>query len=300
MKRVVSVSLGSSKRNHAVETEILGEKFCIERIGTDGNKEELIRKIRELDGKVDAFGLGGTDLYLQAGNKRYVIRESLKFATAAQKTPIVDGSGLKDTLERKITEYLLNNVDLGLRDKRILLVCAIDRFGMAETFQKFGCRVVFGDLIFALGVPFPLKKLKTLERIANIAMPVLSHVPIKYLYPIGEQQEKKVLKHQRFFKDYDIIAGDFHFINRYAPEDLSGKTILTNTVTKDDVVELKRRGLDLLITTTPELNGRSFGTNVMEAVLVAILQKPASQITSQDYHNLLERIDFKPRIEKLR
>jgi len=35
MKRVVSVSLGSSKRNHSVITEILGETFLIERIGTD-------------------------------------------------------------------------------------------------------------------------------------------------------------------------------------------------------------------------------------------------------------------------
>lgn len=34
MKQVVSVSLGSSKRDHKVEAEFLGEKFVIERIGT--------------------------------------------------------------------------------------------------------------------------------------------------------------------------------------------------------------------------------------------------------------------------
>ncbi|MGE5653834.1 MAG: quinate 5-dehydrogenase, partial [Bacillota bacterium] len=45
MKRVVSVSLGSSKRNHAVETEILGEQFRIERIGTDGDMNKAIAMI---------------------------------------------------------------------------------------------------------------------------------------------------------------------------------------------------------------------------------------------------------------
>ena len=35
MRRVVSVSLGSSKRNKTHEVEILGEMFRIERIGTD-------------------------------------------------------------------------------------------------------------------------------------------------------------------------------------------------------------------------------------------------------------------------
>ncbi|MFY9271602.1 MAG: hypothetical protein WAO37_01165, partial [Thermacetogeniaceae bacterium] len=80
MKRVVSVSLGSSKRDHKVEAEFLGEKFVIERIGTDGDMERAIEVIRELDGKVDAFGMGGIDLYLVAGNRRYALREAKKIA----------------------------------------------------------------------------------------------------------------------------------------------------------------------------------------------------------------------------
>jgi hypothetical protein len=97
MKQVVSVSLGSSKRDHKVEAEFLGEKFVIERIGTDGDMQRAIQMIRELDGKVDAFGMGGIDLYVVAGNRRYALREAKKIAAAAQLTPIVDGSGLKNT-----------------------------------------------------------------------------------------------------------------------------------------------------------------------------------------------------------
>jgi hypothetical protein len=62
LKRIVSVSLGSSKRNHAFETEFKGEKFSIERIGTDGDWDAAIALIKELDGKVAAFGMGGIDL----------------------------------------------------------------------------------------------------------------------------------------------------------------------------------------------------------------------------------------------
>ena len=39
MKRAVSISIGSSKRNKAVEVTLLGEKISIERIGTDGDME---------------------------------------------------------------------------------------------------------------------------------------------------------------------------------------------------------------------------------------------------------------------
>lgn len=58
MKRIVSISLGSSKRDHRVSLSILGEEVIIERIGTDGDIDKAIEKIRELDGKVSAIGLG--------------------------------------------------------------------------------------------------------------------------------------------------------------------------------------------------------------------------------------------------
>ena len=80
---------------------------------------------------------------------------------------------------------------------------------------------------------------------------------------------------------------------------MKGKTIFTNTATLADVELLADRGVEYLITTTPEFEGRSFGTNVMEAVLVAIAEKPIEAITAQDYHYLLDLADFRPRIERL-
>ena len=71
MKKVISISLGSSTRDHIVKTEILGEEFIIERKGTDGDKKEACRLFTELDGKYDAFGIGGIDLYLYSGKNRY-------------------------------------------------------------------------------------------------------------------------------------------------------------------------------------------------------------------------------------
>jgi hypothetical protein len=96
-KRVVSVSLGSSRRDSVAEVEVLGEKVVLERRGTDGDFQGAICLIRELDGKVDAIGLGGIDLYLVAGGRRYAIRDAQKLKEAAKKTPVVDGSGLKHT-----------------------------------------------------------------------------------------------------------------------------------------------------------------------------------------------------------
>ncbi|MEW6663446.1 MAG: quinate 5-dehydrogenase [Bacillota bacterium] len=299
MKRVVSVSLGSSKRDHKVETEILGQKFSIERRGTDGDMEKAIALIKELDGQVDAFGLGGTDLYVYAGNRRYVLRDALRIVSAAKHTPIVDGSGLKNTLERRVVSYLAENQGIQFKDKKILVVSAADRFGMAEALAATGASVVFGDLIFLLGLPIPIRSLATIGFIAAVLMPVVSRVPFAWLYPTGARQETIQPKHEKYYQEADIIAGDFHLIRRFLPDVLKGKTILTNTVTPSDVDLLRQRGIATLVTTTPELNGRSFGTNVMEGVLVALTGKKPDQIAVHEYIQLLDQMGWQPRVEQL-
>ncbi len=299
MKRIVSVSIGSSKRNHVAEVEILGQQFSIERIGTDGSIPKAVEVIRELDGLVEAFGMGGIDLYIWAGQKRYIFREAKQIAAAAQKTPIVDGSGLKNTLERKAIEYV-NAMSPGtFREKNVLMTSAMDRFGMADALGQTGCRIMFGDLIFALGVPIPLYSLSALNRIARVIAPIIVQMPFRWVYPTGAKQDEQeaTTKMDRFYSWADVVAGDFHMIRKYLPSDLKGKTIITNTVTQNDVDLLRSRGVSRLVTTTPNLQGRSFGTNVMEALVVALLDKPAGQISSSDYLDILEQVNFVPRVE---
>lgn len=299
MKRVVSVSLGSSKRNHSVEAEFLGEKFIIERIGTDGDMEKAIQLIRELDGKVDAFGMGGIDLYLVAGGKRYVIREAKRLAAAAKKTPIVDGSGLKNTLERNVIPYLEKELGWRFAGKTALLVSGVDRFGLAEALDAAGCRMIIGDLIFSIGIPIPIRSLATLRFLAALLLPIISQLPFKYLYPTGKEQETVTTKYEKYYLAADVIAGDFHFIRRYMPARLPEKVIITNTVTAEDVELLRERGVAVLVTTTPEMQGRSFGTNVLEGVLVSLIGKRPEEIRPEEYSELLERLGFKPRVEYL-
>lgn len=300
MKKVVSVSIGSSKRNHKVRVKIFGEEFTIERIGTDGDKRKAIELIKELDGKVDAFGMGGIDIYLTCKDKRYIIKDSIPIKEAAKKTPIVDGTFLKNTLERRVIEYINNEGILKLKNTNVLITSALDRYGMAEAFEEAGSKIVYGDAIFALGIPLKIKSYNTLYNVARILAPIATKLPFEILYPTGKKQETtKESKFTKYYDNADIIAGDFLYINRYMPNDMKGKVIITNTVTPNDIKEMKRKGVEILVTTTPEFEGRSFGTNVMEAVIVALLQKRPEELTEEDFNNVLDKLGFSPRIEYL-
>ncbi|MEW6192704.1 MAG: quinate 5-dehydrogenase [Bacillota bacterium] len=298
MKRVVSVSLGSSKRDHTVTVDILGETFEISRRGVDGDFEKAMALLRELDGKVDAVGLGGIDVYLVARNRRYPVKDGLKLLKALKTTPACDGSGLKNTLERQVVNQLFQEGILR-KGQRVLLVSAVDRFGMAEALAENGADVIFGDLIFALGIPVPLRSLTTVAFLAALILPVLGRLSFKILYPTGKKQEKEKPKYGRYYEWAEVIAGDFHYIKRYLPPAIPGKIILTNTTTKQDEALLRERGARMLVTTTPELAGRSFGTNVIEAVFLALLGKKWEEATPRDYLALIEKVGLKPSIRVL-
>ncbi len=298
MKRIVGISLGSSSRDHVVTLELKGEKYKVERIGTDGDMNKMIAMIKDLDGKVDAFGLGGMDLYIYAVDRRYEFRDARRIWRAARETPIVDGSGLKNTLERRSIEQLLDKSDLFSEPKKVLLMSAMDRLGMAQAFEKAGCKMTYGDLLYVLNIPLPLHSLTRLAAIARILAPLVGQLPFTMIYPTGKKQTINKPRHVKYFLANDIIAGDFHFIHRYMPQELPGKIIVTNTVTENDLEVLKKRKIKTLITTTPEMQGRSFGTNVMEALLVC-MAGGKEELSEANYYQLLEELALEPRIVNL-
>lgn len=300
MKRVVSVSLGSSSRDHRFETTLLGQPIVIERIGTDGDTRRARELLESLDGQVDALGLGGTDLYLRAGNRRYLIRETAALVRNIRRTPFVDGGGLKASWERwLITDYLPHQKGITFRGRRVVLVSSVDRYGMAEAFADSGADVIFGDFIFALGIPIPLRSLTAVKVLAALLLPVLSRLPIKFLYPTGKKQDEITPKYGRYFRWAEVLAGDFHLIRRFMPDDLRGRIVLTQTVTAHDVEQLRRRGVWMLITDGPDMGGRSFATNVLQGALVAVLGRPPEEITSDEYLQTALRAGFLPRTEEL-
>jgi len=306
MKRVVSVSLGSSKRDKKVEAEFFGERFLIERVGTDGDLRKFADLLQQLDGKVDALCFGGMDIWVQCGKRKYALREALKLAQLVKQTPVVDGSGLKDTMEREAIHWLQREGVIDFRRRKVLLVSAIDRFGMAEELWALGADLRVGDLAFGLGIPVLIKSQRLYELLGAMFLPLLTKLPISWLYPTGKEQESIVPKFEPFYRWAEVIAGDFLLIRKHlpvprpsSPVPLLGKVVLTNTTTPEDVELLRSLGVSLLITTTPELNGRTFGTNVMEGVIVAHLQRRPEELSREDYLRALEDLNWKPTVRKL-
>ena len=157
-------------------------------------------------------------------------------------TPVVDGTGLKMTLERYSAQTLVDGLGPDYRSGRVLHTAAVDRYGMALGFFELGYETVCGDLMFALGIPLPIRSLRGLHILGRILAPIATKLPISVLYPTGEKQDEIIPKYTKYYEWATVIAGDCHYVKRHMPDDLSGKVIVTNTTTPKDMELFRERG----------------------------------------------------------
>lgn len=304
MKRIVSISVGSSARDHSTRHTFLGQECEISRRGTNGDFEKAVALYKELDGKVDAIGAGGVEFFLQVEDKRYYFRDVKRFRSAVKISKFGDGNGVKGILEKRafdaLEKHLNQKEGRTLRGLPAMHTSVVDRYSMGKAMVEAGLDTIFGDMMFALGLPFPIRTLRQARILAAFLLPAIVQMPFSWLYPLGSEQDKPPQpKWTKYYERAQVIAGDFLQIRQYMPDDLSGKIIVTNTTTPKNVEELRKRNLHILVTVTPRLDGRSFGTNVMEATLLALMDKPQSETTPADFLDLINRIPLEPNIETL-
>lgn len=298
MKRAVSVSLGSPSRDKSVVLNLLGEEVLIERIGTDGDQQKAYQMFCDLDGKVDAFGVGGIDLDVHTMWKDYPLHAAYKLVKDVKETPIVDGGGLKATLEARVMQEVEKQLGDIIRPKTAFLVAGITRAGMTMSFWKAGYKCTYGDLMFGLGIPIAIYRKQTVRIVASILMPIVGRLPIEMLYPTGEKQLAVVPKYIKHYQNNKVIAGDWLYIKQHSPDNLTGKVIVTNTTTPADVEFLKKRGVKYLVTTTPVIEGRSFGTNMLEAALVAAAGKKRV-LSNEELNQIIDDLSITAQVQDL-
>lgn len=299
MRQILGLSLGSSRRDWETQVVLEGEEYLIKRLGVDGSLAKARRVLEEHDGKVDAFGLGGTDLFLAVGDKRYHFHQSLKLVRGL-KTPVVDGNGLKNTIERNLMEFLPANLVNELRGCGAVVLSGCDRYGLALGLEQMGMRSVFGDFVVSFGLPIIIGSRRTLDRWARIVLPVVTRLPIQVVYPVNvdERAPRQSKKLAEYIKDATVVAGDSYYLRGNLPERLDGKVIISNSLTPSDRQAIFDRGARCIISTTPSFQGRSYGTNVMEALIVAFLRMDPSQISPELYMESARRLQILPGIEE--
>lgn len=297
MKTVISVSMGPASLDYTFKTRFLGESFRVSRIGTDGDARQAAKRVREWREKVDGFGLGMVREHYTVGTDLFIRPETRKLEKLAGNTPITTGSKLREIVQ----EWTLRSaqVELGniFNNARVLFLSGTLNYRLASVMSEFTDNLSFADPVAQFGLPSLLHTLQALELYAAGSHPILRLEGSRDLIP--SLAPFKFFNHlllRRAVKDAHVVVAPYEQLRHYGRAELDGKTVITSTVSEERLEELADKGVRLVLDCSIQLFDETVGLNVVEAMVMAALDKPVADITHDDYLEIFTDLDLKPRI----
>ncbi len=306
MKRVVVIHLGEGETAQPVH--FLGQTVELRRVGCGGNPERARALIAQYDGQVDAISLDGLPARLRLGAAAATHTLGAELPALARTTPVVDGAGVRDGLERWGVK-LADQAQPGIfAEKHILMVPGVNHVGLAQALSKHSPAVRFADPVVYFALPdFPgVGSRQTLEQAARPTLERLKDFPFRRLVPQPNghsPDHQPVPRAAAPFRWADVLAGDIGAIRRYGPERLDHKTVVVEWAGDEDLTDLERRGVSIVVTLMPPLDGDGLGrwsAAVLEGLLVALRARPDLPLTEDTYLDLMADLDWRPAVRYLR
>ena len=297
MKNIVSISLGSSSPDYSFKTRFLGETFQVSRVGTDGDAKQAASLVRETRDNVDAIGLGMVREHYTVGTDHFVRSETRKLEKLSADTPVTTGSRLREIVQ----EWTLRSAQLELgnifSNAKVLFLSGTINYRLASILSEFTDNLTFADPVVQFGMPNLLHSLDALELYATGSHPILRFESGKDLVPsIAPFQFFNHLGLRRAVKDAHVVVAPYEQLRHYGLEELDGKTVITSTVSDERLQELREKGVRLVLDCSIQPFKHTVGLNVIEAMVMAALDKPADEISHDDYLEIFTDLELKPRL----
>jgi len=303
VKQVISISLGASKDDYEFETEFLGQQFIVRRLGTDGSREKAAEKLLEYDKEADAIGIGGIKFPHAIASKFLTRKHDDKIDALGKRiqTPVTTGSALREVSFEWSLRFVDHKFGDYFKNAKVLFLSGMASYNIARVMAEYTDNVTFADPVIENGISKLIHSITGLERYAKGTHEVLGWLPGKQLtssvVPLKKWNHYILSK---AMQKASIIVVPYHnfyeYLKHTSIEELGGKTIITATAYDDRVEFLKARGVDVIIDTTPKILERVVAPNVIEALILAALEKKSDMIHPDDLLEIISLQKMDPRL----
>ncbi|GAB4530183.1 MAG: serine carboxypeptidase [Anaerolineales bacterium] len=297
MKKILVIHLGNSEEEQTV-ANILGQDVQVVRIGAGGDIERVRAMLHSWDGKVDAIGLDGYPRELNLAGYRMTHALHASLFTEGISTPLVDGSGVRNSLE-SWSLILAERAQPGLfSKKRVLMVPGMNHQNLVRGMRNYTEEIRYADPVIYFALPdFPLFTSPNLA--ARIALPTLEQLkdaPPRRIAP--QAGTPGTPRTEKPFLWADVLAGDIGAIRRYAPAKLKRKIVVVEWASAEDLADLKQRGASIVVNLIPKLDGDGDmdhrSAAMIEALLVALRPNPEQPLTENTYLDMVAELAWQP------
>jgi len=297
MKKVVSVSLGSSSKDYEFKTRFLGKDFQIKRVGADGDEGKAWELLRRYQSEADAIGLGMLRDHYDIGSRWEVHADTDRLLKVVTRVPATTGANLRRMLQVRAVRHVQRKFGKYFNNNLVLFLSGMVNYDMAQAMGDYTSNLKFADAVLETGAPAVLTSLDQLEiyaRGAHFAAPV---IPSKGLAKIpGVPRLKRGIVSKEMAKCH-VIVGTFDDIAAFGnPHNLDGKTLITSAIDDDRLDYFKDCNVNLVVDVSPKLFERVVGLNTIQAMILAAMETTSEELSDHDLEEIVEELKIEPRL----
>jgi predicted amino acid dehydrogenase len=295
MKTIVTVSLNSSANDFELRTKFLGQSFCIKRMGADMDTGKAWEIMRRQQATADAIGLGEISDHLQVGLRTIENKETRRLLNVVTRVPATTGATLRRLLQVRAVRHVQRELGNYFNNNLVLFLNGMRNYEMAMALADYTSNLKFADAVFQTGAPTMLTSIEQLELFAQGSKMVLRGLPGQLLESSLSSFKKKYVA--GVAAESHVIVGTFAELQAIADNGcLQGKTLITSAVTEEREAFFKEHQVNLVIDVSPKLLDKVVGINAIEAMILALLEKPAEEVSDDDFAEILDELHVKPRL----
>jgi predicted amino acid dehydrogenase len=295
MKKVVTVTLGSSKKDFEFKTRFLGQDFSVRRFGADKDSTKAWEMLRRQQANADAIALSDMPDHYHVGLRTIINKKSQHLLQVVTRVPVTTGASLRRLLQVRAVRHVQKELGNYFNNNLVLFLSGMRNYDMAVALSDYTRNLSFADPVFHAASPVLLGSLDQLELFAKGKELLPEGLPGDFLKGVLGTLKNKIVANA--VDKSQVIVGTFREIQAVASgRNLEGKTLITSAVDDEAFAFFARHKVNLAVDVTPKLFDQVVGISTITAMILAATGKAESELTDHDFEEILHELDIKPRL----
>lgn len=280
---VVDVSLGDAERDYDERVRFLDREVRLVRVGTDGDREALERLVAHWAPRAEALSVTG----LPAAQVQ-------RLAASVGEVPVTDGRSLANVLQEWAVRHVQTEMP-GLFNNARTVVLGTQHRGATRILKEFTDNLAFTDPLLRLDLPARTASVPLTGLAAHAVAGPTALVPpgLRSLLAAPAGALSTALT-RRAARDSDVVVATYAELDGFGLEDLAGKTLISCSITDEELAELGSRGVDLVVDSTPRPFHVTVSAGMLEAMMLAAVGGGA--LTDDDLLDIVVSAGLEPRV----
>ena len=295
MKKIITVTLGSSKKDFEFKTRFLGQEFSVQRLGADKDSSKAWELMRRQQANADAIALSDMPDHYHVGLRTVVNKESQRLMQVVTRVPVTTGASLRRLLQVRAIRYVQKELGHYFNNNLVLFLSGMRNYDMAVALSDYTRNLSFADPVFQAGSPLLLGSLEQLELYAKGKELIPDIVPGKFLKSVLSTLKNKIVANA--VAKSHVIVGTFREIQAVSSGgNLEGKTLITSAIDDEALAFFTKHKVNLVVDVSPKLFDKVVGISTITAMILAATGKPEAELADHDFEEIINELDIKPRL----